>query len=254
MNAQNPKHNWLIWLMAFCLVATVALADTGTPVPPNDGFTVVSSSKRIDGDSVGVQAIAGNVSELMINSSFVTNGWQGYYGNISGTIVLDDALNNTMYSWELADPEGEIYASRDNSLDWGIGNIICADITNIETEESTLKFNLDLGQDADGINETFKFTTHPPFIVASNVFDANDCGFTASTYVDDTADPNRAFNETILYSTSDVSMIYTALIIRGGNEGFKLGGDNYDFQMLVPEDGHQGDLIPTDYFFWVEIQ
>jgi hypothetical protein len=27
----------------------------------------------------------------------------------------------------------------------------------------------------------------------------------------------------------------------------------YDFQMLVAEDGHQGDMNPTDYYFYVEI-
>ena len=63
----------------------------------------------------------------------------------------------------------------------------------------------------------------------------------------------RNFNETLLYSISEADLIYTALITRGGADGFKSNNDNYDFQMLVAEDGHQGDTSTTNYYFYVEL-
>lgn len=249
------RLNNLIWVVLFLVViiglAISVLADN--PTGPED-LATLNTSRRTTGAARSVQAQAGNVSELSINTTTITQGWQGYYGNISGTIVLDDALNNSMYTWDLADPEGEIYATRDNNgLNWSSGNIRCANISHVESEESTLNFNKGVGQDVDGINETFSETTHPTFNVSSTGFLADQCGFTVSTYVDDAPDASRTFNETLLYSMSDSSLIYVALIVQGGADGFKSGSENYDFQMLVAEDGHQGDSNPTDYYFYVEI-
>jgi hypothetical protein len=137
-------------------------------------------------------------------------------------------------------------------VNWGSTNIICANITHIESEETTLNFNSG-GQSTDGINETFRFTSHPAFGVSANNFAADDCGFTVSTYVND-APGVRSFNETLLYSTSDTSLIYASLIFPGGSDGFKTGTDGHDFQMLVAEDGHGTDVNPTNYYFYVELE
>ena len=246
--------NWTIIIVVLALTAASVLAAfQNVPTPPNQEFSILNVSRRPTAGVRSIQAEAGNVSELNISSTVVTRGWQGYYGNISGTITLDDALNNTMYSWDLADPEGEIYATRNNSVNWTDPNVHCTNITEIQTEETRLNFN-NLGQDMDGINETFSLTTHPAFSVGNNTFTASECNFTVSTYVNDAVDTNRNFNETLLWSTSDNGMIYMAFIHQGGSDGFKTGTDNYDFQMLVGEDGHDGDTSPVDYYFWVEIE
>ena len=243
----------VLFLTVFVLLtATLVFADD--PVGP-DGLSTVSTSRRtISTSAQSRPAEAGNVSELKMNTTTITQGWQGYYGNITGIIVLDDASNNSMYTWDWADPYGEIFATRDtDGIDWGAGNIICANISHIVTEESNLNFNLGTGQDADGINETFNKTTHPAFNVSSNNFAANQCNFTVSTYVDDAVDASRKFNETLLYSSSDTALVYAAFIVQGGADGFKTGTTKYDFQMLVAEDGHQGDTSTTDYYFYVEL-
>jgi hypothetical protein len=53
-------------------------------------------------------------------------------------------------------------------------------------------------------------------------------------------------------------MIFTAILEdkdegeRDGKAGFD-GGD-YDFQLLVGEDGSNGNSAITPYYFWVELQ
>ena len=76
------------------------------------------------------------------------------------------------------------------------------------------------------------------------------CNFTNSPYSDDAV--ARNFNTTLLYAKSDSSLIYAALITKGGADGFQ-SDSNYDFQMLVAEDGHNGDTDVTNYYFYVEI-
>ncbi len=242
----------LLLTLFVLLTAGIVLADD--PTGPQDIATLNSTRRTISTTAQSRPAQAGNVSELTMNHTTVTKGWQGYYGNVTGTIVLDDALNNSMYTWTWADPYGEVFATRESSaVNWTSGNIVCANITHIETEETALNFNLGTGQDVDGINETFNETnSHPEFNVSSTGFTANTCNFTVSTYVND-AYGTRDFNETLLYSSSNADLIYAAIINQGGADGFKSGTDNYDFQMIVAEDGHQGDTTTTNYYFYVEL-
>ena len=243
----------LIMLLTLTAMSVYA-AYINVPTPPNEDFTVISSTRRQYVGSKTIQAEAGNVSEIRINASVVTRGWQGYYGNITGVIVLDDAQNNSMYTWELADPEGEVFASDSSTMTWTDGNIVCANITVIEAEETAYGFNGGTGQDVDGINETFAQTSHPAFSVANNTFAADECTFNVATFVDDGADSNMAFNETMLYSNAEGDVVWMAHIYQGGSDGFKSGDTNYDFQMIVVEDGHDGDTSVTDYYFWVELE
>ena len=109
--------NWTIIMLVLALTAASVWASfLNEPTPPNEEFSIINVSRRPTAGSVSTKAEAGNVTELNISATVVTRGWQGYYGNVSGTITLDDGLNNTMYSWALADPEGEVYASRNNSI------------------------------------------------------------------------------------------------------------------------------------------
>jgi len=58
-----------------------------------------------------LEAEAGNVTRMEIYALTQTQTWQGFYGEIEGTITLDDAQNWTMYDWDMAEPQGEIYAT-----------------------------------------------------------------------------------------------------------------------------------------------
>ena len=99
-------------LSMFILAASFVLAEE-TSVPQGPDSLLVSDSGRHFNASAPklLQAKAGNVSALVIAHTRVTEAWQGYYGNITGTITLDDADNFTLYNWNLPDPRGEIYAS-----------------------------------------------------------------------------------------------------------------------------------------------
>ena len=243
-----------------------ALAD---PQPP-ETLNIIASSSKADPGLISVPAYAGNVTRLTITSDQKTKNWQGYYGEVTGRIVLDDAANQSLYAWTLVDPRGEVYATRNSSsVNWTNTNILCCwDGINNDTvtdnrtcltrEEAEMNTDseADPGLNArDGVNETFNLTTHPAFFVSANSFSADQCNHSISLFVND-SDPNsgnvpRSFNETLLYSWSDASLIFMS-VIEPNAWGFN--ATRYDFQMLVTEDGHLDDTATTAYYFYIELE
>jgi hypothetical protein len=55
--------------------------------PFGANYTIVKPSERAPMDTAANHtALAGNVTEIDISGFSVTQTWQGYYGNVSGTI------------------------------------------------------------------------------------------------------------------------------------------------------------------------
>jgi hypothetical protein len=249
---------WFLLGLFLLISASFAIA-ASVPEGPTT-LTIEDTSRRTAVASPTIDAVAGNVTQLTVEGLTVTQSWQGYYGNVSGTIVLDDASNNTMYQWDLASPEGEIYAAT-STVTWTSGNVRCWDMSKtsdagdssyvmLSEIEPTLNIATD---DIDGINETFTMgdnTTYDQFYVGE--FFINDsCANTQTFNGSEVADAS-SFQEVLLYdNTSDV-IIYTGII----EETEPIGFNDYawDFQMLVAEDGHNGDTSVTTYYFYVELE
>ena len=232
-------------ILAVMLLLTVALgaafAAAADPVGP-DTITPTSKGRRANSAAQNLSAYAGNVTELIISSTTVTDVWQGYFGNISGTVVLDDANNKSMYAWQDLSPSGEIFAVRtSNAVTWA--SIECADLPAITAEETALNI-ADL--EKDGINETFNKTSTTDIYVGSQP--VADCTFSQFLYENDAAATQSNFEELLLHDGT--YMVYTAIINQD-----KTGYDNaaHDFQLMVPEDGHNGDTATTNYYFYVEL-
>lgn len=232
----------LVLMLAFSIVSAVQ---------PFGASTVTEgASTRAPVDSPeNNSAIAGNVTELTIYGSSITQTWQGYFGNVTGTVKLADSSNNVMYNWSLADPEGEIYASTSSSITWA--DITCFDLaTNHGALETA--FNI-VSDDVDGINETFSQANEHDMFYTNNVqFLAGDC---ATTFVYDSTGTgvDNNFEEVLLTDqTSATQVIFTSIIEETSLNGFD--GADHDFEMLVLEDGHGTDTATTTYYFYVELE
>lgn len=232
----------LIALIFVLLLFAVSITVFADPSGPGVYDTLGSTRRNVSIIPMQLEAEAGNITALSINHTRVSSVWQGYYGNISGEIVLDNLGNYTMYSWNTVSSSGEILATRNSgAVTWSAIN--CSNQTHVETEESNLNI---IANDVDGVNETFNDASHPEFTVGSVTFTTDYCDFTTNTYSDDT--PGADFDEILLYENGYV--IYTTLI-EDGATGFD--GSAADFQIIVGEDGHSGDTSSTTYFFYVEL-
>ena len=203
-----------------------------------------------------VQAQAGNVTALNINSTRLTSRWQGYYGNVTGAITLDDASNNTLYNWQLASPQGEVYASNGSesgAVTWT--NVFCFNYSNNLSDGQPVvqRFNgTDLERaigasttDKDSVNSTFNSTFTGTFQVGGITISSSSGCRQTTLFVNDQYQQTD-FIEVLL--TDNNSIVYTALLEQDAT-GFS--GSTLDFEMIV---GENGDIASaTTYYFFVEL-
>jgi hypothetical protein len=200
-------------------------------------------------------AIAGNITALVVTAIGQTKAWQGYFGNVTGTITLDDAQNFTFYNWSSAEPQGQIYATLNSTITWsGVGCFNYSNTTaaNWATIENYYGIQTD---DVDGVNETFSATSHPSFQVGSRTM--TGC---PTAYVFQSDAPQAAnFVNVLLYdpALNDTGWIYTTIIENktsgSTNDLLCYNGVACDFQILVNDDGHGTNVATTTYYFWVEL-
>ncbi len=169
-------------LAVLLLAAFFSIIANSIPQGP-DTITTASSQSRATTPAATVNAQAGNVTGLTISSIRATDHWQGFYGNITGSVVLYDASNNTLFDWSIANPHGEVYAANSSSVVWS--DVKCANLTNNGSETSTGHrynatklerfFNIN-STEHDGIDETFNqtYSNDTGFMVGPSLI-TNNC-------------------------------------------------------------------------------
>jgi hypothetical protein len=213
-------------------------------------------------------AYAGNITEINFTAITQTKHWQGYYGTITGTIVLDDAQNYTLYDWPNIEPKGEIYVTV-NATTPSWATMTCFDYeAGIGSGNSNLShweafYNM-TWNDVDGIDETFNLTSHITFDIGDVVTIAEDT--CPSTYMHQ----NDLFQEDkwseVLLMDGAGRLVYTGIIENDDEanntdpQGFKTSGTfTPDFQLIVAEDGTGRDAgvintATTTYYFYVDLE
>ena len=190
-----------------------------------------------------VNTSGGTFTTLVLNVSYQNQRWKAYAGNVTGRLTLQDGDGFSIYDWGLTTVGGQVYASRNDSVDWSA--IGCAPSTIINSEQALLNHS---ALAADNINNTFSQVGHREFFVGTTPITQSSCPSIA-TYVNSTAqviDENALFQQVLLSDNN--ALVYTTLL-EDGEEGFNLR--RYDFQMIVAESAISP--TPTAYYFWVEL-
>lgn len=262
-----------IFIMSLVLVLSFSIVSA---VMPSAGFITEESSERTQaGTPESDAAYAGNVTEITAVGYSITQTWQGYYGNVSGTIQLGNVDNDIMYNWTLADPEGEIYATTNDSISWSTIQCLNFSATGNEGDDTgetpggtsqkgrnlvqlEAAFNI-VSDDVDGLDETFSLTgdhemggnfNHTMFYSNNLQFTSGEC---LSTHLFDSTGSNNEdyFEEVLLYDYDSNSVIFASLL-DDSVSGFD--SNKHDFEMLVLEDGHGTNIATTTYYFYVELE
>ncbi|MFH1916368.1 MAG: hypothetical protein ABIJ21_03830 [Nanoarchaeota archaeon] len=234
------------------LTLAIALASVRMALANPEGAEVgVLNSTRgnLSGGSIGsVYAQAGNISELEINGTQITKAWQGFYGNVTGNITLEDSNGQQLYKWGIGSTQGEVYAARVNTVNFNWVN--CSNASKILEEEVAMGME---ETDADNISATFSTANpHPQFYVGNaNITEADTC-YTTYTYVSGAAQSAPYVYAEVILNDINHDIVYVS-VINDTATGFD--GEAHDFQMLVPEDGHTlaEENTLTQYYFWVEL-
>jgi len=264
----NKKEMKTIITLMVIAFGIILVSPMMRAVEPFGGSVTAGTPETAPADTAGNNsAVAGNITEITISAYSTTQTWQGYFGNVSGTIQLADANDNVLYNWTLASPEGEVYASTNSSITWT--NIQCFNFTADGTKgaesgggttslygtnlsELETAFNI-VSDDVDGVNETFGIpgTSHDLFYTANQEFAAGEC-LSTEVFGDSGEGIDNEFEEVLLYEPTSRSVIFASLLEEGNVLGYDTG--DHDFEMLVLEDGHGTDTATTTYYFFVELE
>ena len=179
-------------------------------------------------------ATGGYVTGLNISGESQSSKWQGYYGNVSGKIVLMDGDSDSMFNWTVDTPHGEVLACSDTSIP-GWNTLFAGTAGNLDTACSYTS--------SDEDSATATFTGGP-----SNVIVA---GQTISAHYATTLPGASGYYTHLLTdasgSTTWTDFIFAAAILDGAT-GYD--GATHDYQMLVP--AIEGGSTTT-YHFYLEL-
>jgi len=238
------KHFLGLVILALVLAISFMTLNVIAAVPNGANWTYFNTSTAQADTTTAREAYAGNVTELTMTTYATTQAWQGYFGNVSGTIQLADSSDNILYNWSAASPTGEIVAVNKTGVNWG--GLVCYNFSDYNATDA-LEVGLGInGSDTDGINETFTATTHTAFSLAGASFTAGQCNST-SLYNNLSA---GTFEEVLLWEGK--SLVFTSLL---KNNVIGFDARTHDFEMLVIEDGHGAEAANSDsYYFYIELQ
>jgi len=201
----------------------------------------------------------GTITTVLITTVQQNIKWKSYVGNVSGTLVLRDADDFSIYEWASGGaPDGEVYITRNDSIDWA--SIKCANQTGITNEETVLGHSSSSG---DNINFTFDSNYHQEFDVGETTIAISSCKSLA-TWINNTAQNFNQTNENstlfqeVLLMDNNLNIVYATLLDQD-TRGYRDDLDNttslgsnttYDFQAIIPD--YTG-LPIARYYFYVEI-
>ncbi len=210
-----------IFFAAYALANTPGQSTTGS----SGQFTPPSAST--------VSAGGGNVTEINVSADVSTSKWQGYWGNVSGSLRLGDG-SNVFFDWTGVEFIA-VYASPNNNPNWDT-------VTPITTQG-----------DKETKDGAFGFTSTDPDSI-TNTMTGSSCaagteiaGAAGVTPFDNVGNPGSW--ETCIADIDGAGVeraVFGTTIIPAGATAFN--GLTVQFQLMVPAENGG-----TDYYFFLEI-
>ena len=270
------KLNTLFLIIILCSILSIIIISVDAQATPTGPTVTIlgnqsknpATATRVNSTINGTISPGGYIFTTSISAVQQNTRWKGYVGNVTGTLVLDDANDNRLFSWTLSTTlAGEVYATRSSSnINWT--GINCTWVkegsrryneSNRSAEEAENAVLSQTGKD-DNITATFTRANHTAITVGSVVIGKNEC-FSQQPYQKSAAqvfpDSNSAnFTEAILYDGPYNSSVSGNIIYETKIESDVTGyrsDSTYDFQMILPESGAIGFSGSTAYYFYVEL-
>ena len=245
-------------LIAIYFVMLISVHEMTRADPEGATITYISNTTKNASSAEFMNDSKGTITTVLLTTIQQNIKWKAYVGNVSGTLVLRDADDFSIYEWASGGaPDGEVYVTRNDSIDWA--SIKCANQTSITNEETALGHASSSG---DNINHTFDNDYHQEFDVGETTIALSSCKSLA-TWINNSA---QNFNQTyenstlfqeVLLMDNSLHVVYATLIDQD-TRSYRDDLDNttadynvtYDFQAIIPD--YTGAPIAR-YYFYVEI-
>ncbi|MFA5856206.1 MAG: hypothetical protein WC867_02540 [Candidatus Pacearchaeota archaeon] len=233
----------LILIMIFGIIFNTQLIIAANPEGPTR-INITSNQTKVSTNTQAINISGMYIANINVTATIQNRKWKAFVGNVLGSFTLADASGSSIYDWSFSTSSGRVYATRNStSINWG--NINCSNRSVLDVENTALSHS----DPSDNITATFNSSigaSHASFYVGSRQIAANRCP-TINTYIGNSTQDVR-FEETALF---DGTSIVYATILENNIGGYDNG--EYDFQMIVPENGGAGFSGSTAYYLYIEI-
>ena len=253
-SSSTDSMHKLAFMIAISLFIFLVASEHIHADPVGPLVTYVRNETAVNAPATMINTTGGSVATLRLNGTTQNRRWKSFVGNITGTLVLDDARNNTVFEWALATVSGEVYATRTpNSINWTRLNCTWG-VTGSASNRSVEEFEnyvLNHSSSNDNITTTFSTRNHTGFYVGTRFINQNAC-YSVHTFVNDSAQ-NSYFQEILLYdgtNSSNGNIVYTS-VLENDQHGFN--NETVDFQLIVPDNGAMTWNSAVPYYFYAEL-
>lgn len=218
--------------MALALVMVLGLVAAITPV---ESWDVISSSRYAGTVQANHTTQGGNVTNIDLSSNVSTQKWAGYWGDVSGRIILSPATYAVFYQWAWTPANGGAVCAvpAASGFDWGTVQSVVA---------SAIDTVWGFGTATDNAANTLTSSSCSVDVAGTSVTNSAGNltgvgGFETCAVADDAAPAAKS------------DFAFCVNVTSAGNL-FNGGVGNYE--LLVPTDDAYG--ATETYYFWIEMQ
>lgn len=220
----------------FGIIAAILSVSVAVAVPT--GATVSEGTQETYTPSAeSVTTEGGNVTQVNITGVTITNKWAGFWGEVSGYIVLADSSGKNFYNWTISDPTGAVvYAANDTISDWG-----CTNILPVEGPSDSFLPSF-LIEGTDSYNNTFTSSEDVQIPLSCSARRIN------VTYTWQGGIQGSDFPTYALKAVSEGALIWAGKV-KADQTSFK-GTPTADYQILA---GVNSETGTTTFYFYLEL-
>jgi uncharacterized membrane protein len=227
-NTMKQTATTLAIVMVFALAATLVIAapqDAQSAAGTAETYTVTGAN--------AYSAEGGNITEVNVSSDASTSKWQGFWGNISGSLRLGDGTSNIFYDWSGITFQA-VYASPGTTLNWATVSDLAGQGAR---EGKDTDYNL-TSTDPDSINQTMSGAACSAGTIFTNADGVTPYNSTAGA---------GSWETCLGEDTSNLAgTVFGTDVISAGADAFN--GDTVQYQLMVPV-----EEAGTNYYFYLEI-
>ncbi len=215
----------------FALLVLLALPMARAAQPGAAATTSADKGSYAGGTAGTVDVISGHVYSNNLDATQGTYKWVGMYGNVTGTIVLEDTNGKQFFNWTGA--KGLLVYASTATADW-------SSLSNATESEVTTAYPF-LASGTDDYANTFNAGSEN---IGSQIYPSVSAEYA-------TPFPTASGFRTYALKDGSGNIVWGGKVLSTAASTYD--GSSADFEMLLPEDGTSNDNTATTYNFWVEL-
>src|SRR5665648_379656 len=156
MNIKIMKTTFIVGIL---LMSLLALAVPMVSAEAQGATKTVGETEDIDSVVVDShEAQAGDITNINFTADSQTFKWQGYFGNVTGNIILANNAGNNMFLWDYENSDDSLVIATTNNALPAWSNIAITDPTDLVTIDTNWYLG-DKDAVSDSASDTFEDDT-----------------------------------------------------------------------------------------------